>query len=142
MDFEIDGGWKRGAYKKGLKHGLERKFDGPYTNVKNLRKVTLFREDHVDGKVWQCLPGGAFMLGKIDPETEEFCGKNVIYIYPDCKMAICGRFSNGTFISGYMHLIESITIPENTWIPEVEVSKEQVGPLIKRDVSTHSIIGK
>ena len=53
-------------------------------------------------------------LGTVDPDTEEYSGKNVTYIYPDCQMAIIGRFTNGTFISGYMHIIENISMEDNT----------------------------
>ena len=60
---EIEGGWIRCPYKNGCKHGIERTFDGPYPSVKKLRKVALFKEDQVVGNVWQCLPGGAYILG-------------------------------------------------------------------------------
>ena len=140
IDMEIERGWIRCAYKNGCKHGLERTYDGPYANAENLRRVALFKEDKVVGQVWQCLPGGAYMLGTIDPDTEEYDGKIVTYLFPDCKMAIIGRFTNGTFISGYMHTIDSIEIGHG--IPTIHVCPEPLGSLIRRDFATNSIIGK
>ena len=55
-------------------------------------------------------------------------------------MAIIGRFTNGTFISGYMHIIDSISMEQA--IPEIYLCAKPLGSLIKRDVSTNSIIGK
>ncbi len=40
------------------------------------------------------LQGGAFLVGPVDDETEEFSGRNVFYLYPDLKSAICGRFDS------------------------------------------------
>ena len=40
------------------------------------------------------LQGGAFLVGPVDDETEEFSGRNVLYLYPDLKSAICGRFDS------------------------------------------------
>ena len=65
MDMEIEGGWIRCPYKNGCKHGIERIFTGPYPNARGLKRIALFKEDQVVGKVWQCLPGGAQMLGTI-----------------------------------------------------------------------------
>ena len=36
--------------------------------------------------------GGAFLVGPVDEETGQFCGKNILYLYPDLKTAISGRF--------------------------------------------------
>ncbi len=38
--------------------------------------------------------GGAYLVGPVDDVTDEFCGKNVIYLYPDLKTAIAGRFDS------------------------------------------------
>ena len=147
VDMETEGGgWKRVAFKKGLKHGLERSFEGAYPKVNNPKRVACYQEDEIVGPVWKFLPGGAFLLGPVDPETEEFVGKSVVFIYPDCQTAICGRFAHGTFISGYTCTIESIQInlhDDNlSLLPHIKVSMEKLGPMVKRDVSTKSIIGK
>ena len=42
------------------------------------------------------------MVGQVDPETELFSGRNIIYIYPDLFTAIIGRYDNGILISGFM----------------------------------------
>ena len=42
------------------------------------------------------------MVGEVDPETELFSGRNIIYIYPDLLTAIIGRYVNGILISGFM----------------------------------------
>ena len=81
---------------------MERTFHGNYADVKVLQRVAFYCNDQISGVVWQFLVGGALMVGQIDPETELFSGKDVIYIYPDLYTALIGRYDNGTFISGFM----------------------------------------
>ena len=92
--------WAR--YQYGLKHGLERKFHGTYSDAKVLQRVAFYCNDSISGTVWQFLAGGAILVGQVDRETELFSGRDVIYIYPDLFTAIIGRYDNGILVSGFM----------------------------------------
>ena len=51
VDMETEGGgWKRVAFKKGLKHGLERSFGGAYPQVNNPKRVACYQEDEIGTK--------------------------------------------------------------------------------------------
>ena len=111
--------------------------------------MACYQEDQIVGPVWQFLPGNAFLLGPVEESnegTEEFVGKSVLFIYPDCQTAICGRFAHGTFISGYTSTIENIDISgidyDTTFLPQISISPQKLGPLVKRDVSTNTVISK
>ena len=97
--------WAR--YQCGLKHGLERKFHGTYSDAKVLQRVAFYCNDSISGTVWQFLAGGAILVGQVDRETELFSGREVIYIYPDLFTAISGRYDNGILVSGFMCNIQA-----------------------------------
>ena len=82
------------------------------------------------------------MVGKVDPETEQFWGKDIIYIYPDLKTVIIGRFDNGVMISGYMSTIEQVFVDPDTFMLHVSVCKETFGPKMKCDISTQTVISQ
>ena len=92
--------WAR--YQCGLKHGLERKFHGTYSDAKVLQRLAFYCNDSISGTVWQFLAGGAILVGQVDRETELFSGRDVIYIYPDLFTTIIGRYDNGILVSGFM----------------------------------------
>ena len=92
LDIEFpSGGWTRATYSKGLKHGFERKFNGPYPCVESLQRIAFYCNDSII-QVVECLIGGAYLIGKADPETEMINAKDAIYVYPDLQTAIQGRF--------------------------------------------------
>lgn len=142
FDLEESDRWKRAIYHKGLKHGLERTFGGAYTNVENLQRVAFYCNDSTMGLVWECLPGGAYMLGRVDPETELFCGKGIIFIYPDLETTILCRYENGAMVSGYMCQLEEVSVDTETFMLSLRISEKTFGPRLKCDVSTDSVISK
>ena len=116
LDIELpSGGWTRAAYSKGLKHGLERKFDGPYPHAKSLHRIAFYCNDNVIS-ICECLIGGAYLIGKADPETEMINARDAIYVYPDLQTAIQGRFVDGQLISGKMCSIEDVQINPETFM--------------------------
>ena len=66
IDFDEKIGWRRGWYKNGLKHGLERNFAGIYPDSTTVNRVAFYCNDDISGIVWQKLIGGAFMVGIIE----------------------------------------------------------------------------
>ena len=136
------GGWTRGCYSRGLKHGLERKFDSVYGKAGNLRRVAYYCNDQIIGKVWQCLMGGAYLVGTVDSETEKINGKDVIYVYPDLQTAIQGRFVDGHMVSGQMCSVEDAYVDPETQMMTLTVTEEKYGPKLKRDVSTDTVISR
>ena len=39
-------------------------------------------------------------VGKVSSDSNEMSGKDVLYLYPDFRMAIWARYEDGTFING------------------------------------------
>jgi histone-lysine N-methyltransferase SETD7 len=102
--------------------------------------MAFYANDQISSIVWQCLIGGAFLVGKVDPETDTFCGKEIIYLYPDLTTAIFGRFVDGQLISGHMCQLTDAVLDPNTFMLSLSVSEDKVGPRIKRDISTNTKI--
>ena len=116
LDMELpSGGWTRASYSKGLKHGLERKFDGPYPKVQCLQRIAFYDNDSII-QVVECLMGGAYLIGRADPEMEKINDKDAIYVYPDLHTAIHGRYVDDQLISGEMCSIEDVEINPETFM--------------------------
>lgn len=116
IDMELpSGGWTRASYSKGIKHGLERQFNGPYPNVQYLQRIALYNNDSIT-QVVECLTGGSYLIGKAEPEMEMINDKYAIYVYPDLHTAIMGRYVDGQLISGEMCLIEDVDINPETFM--------------------------
>ena len=81
-----------------------------------------------------------FQVGRMDPESETFSGRDVIYIYPDLHTAIIGRYDNGTMILGYMCYLKAAFLDPETNMMQVTVTGT-FGPKMKKDISTSTIIG-
>lgn len=82
------------------------------------------------------------MVGRVDPETELFSTKDVLYIYPDLQTAIIGRYDNGNLISGFMCTLANAWIDAETFMLNVSICSDTYGPRIKCDISTNSVISR
>ena len=140
LDMELpSGGWTRASYSKGLKHGLERKFDGPYPKVQCLQRIAFYDNDSII-QVVECLMGGAYLIGRADPEMEKINDKDAIYVYPDLHTAIHGRYVDDQLISGEMCSIEDVEINPETFM--LSLKGRNMGQPIKLTRKYFSVPGK
>ena len=102
VDFHEQGGfWWRTCYRHGRKHGLSRKFAGSgpsggggsgsskvtqLPENRNFRhglmNVEYYEHDKPLGVSWIGLMGGAFLVGRTDPESGKVSDKEAFYLYP------------------------------------------------------------
>ena len=84
------------------------------------------------------------MVGKLDPENDEFSGKNIIYLYPDLVNGIQGRFVDSKLIAGHICTVKGVELDPKCemLIPKVLVENNDIASTIKikRDVSTKNRI--
>ena len=53
--------------------------------------------------------GGGCITGEVD-ELGRLTGDNLVYIYPDFKTCLQGRFKDGQFISGHQTSLKTVSI--------------------------------
>lgn len=96
VDFHEQGVWWRTNHRHGRKHGLSRKFAGSGSpgssgssvlpenrNFKHgLMSVEYYEHDKPVGVSWIGLMGGAFLIGRTDPESGTVSDKQAFYLYP------------------------------------------------------------
>ena len=146
--------WTQIPYHNGKRHGLSREFrnckpqiPSPCENVyKELLQVSYYQNDRPIGISWRQLVGGSYMVGELDKESEEFSGRNILYLYPDLTSGIIGRFVDSKLITGHTCTVQDSEINDETGMLILKVleNKCDVSAMtkIKRDVSTHTRISK
>ena len=154
MEITGSASWSQTMYCNGERHGISKEFFGcqPRTyfedseSYKNLVQVTYYKKDKPFGVAWRRLIGGAFLVGTLDQETEEFSGNSVIYLYPDLINGIQGQFEDSKLISGYNCVVEETEYNKESGmlVPIVSVAKTGTSfdKVIERDVSTNLRISK
>jgi len=94
-------GWIEGYYKDGIPHGYFREFGSRYNSVHILRSMGRYYRGVLRGWYWQGhYDFSGFTVGKVDDEGK-LTGDDIAYIYPDFKMAIKGKFVDGTLVEGH-----------------------------------------
>lgn len=162
-DFQEHGFWLRASYHQGQRHGLCRKMAGQIaTNSSgssalpvnsNFRYGLMSVENyHLGlpvGQAWQGLMGGAYLVGRLDPDSGKVCDKQGFYIYPDLCTAVRGRFCDGQLISGQAVTITEVGVNPSTWSLEITdceplglVEVPERSKLLRADISTHSRLSK
>ena len=113
---------------------------------KALKQVTYYKNNIPQGIAWKGLIGGAFLVGTLDSYTEEFSGRDVIYLYPDLINGIQGRFEGSRLVAGYHCRVERIEFDPETGLlkPCVAVNESERNQKckIKQDVSTNITISQ
>ena len=86
------------------------------------------------------------MVGELDKDTNEFNGRNVLYLYPDLTTGIIGRFIDSKLIGGHTCNVQAADVNDETGIliPTIlDTSNDRTSMAkIKRDISTHTRISR
>ncbi len=134
----IEGARKEGVSKsvfcKGVLHGITRRFVAARHRKDNLKMVAFFRHGEARGTAWKGLLGGAFLVGPLDAE-EAISGEQAIYVYPDIRTVIVGRFEGDRLVRGRMGTIVGVAFEDFVAVPSVAVDQESDVTVV-RDVST------
>lgn len=121
---------------------MTRHFHAAKDRGDNLRLVAFYHSDRAEGVAWIGLIGGAFLVGPLDQEGK-ISGEECIYIYPDLKTVLCGRFKGSQLVSGYASTIVGVRVANEILVPVV--AKETMGAAratVTRDISTNQRISK
>lgn len=124
-----DGTWITGYAKDSVLHGLCRHYD----QHKQLQYIGITRNGKRFGTCWQILPGGGYIVGKVDAEGE-LSGPNIAYIYPDHRTAFVGVFDKGEMVSAQAVTITGFQTEYNCI--KVPIFTPPSGEFYKREVST------
>ena len=138
----------KGIYHGGKREGMFREFKGckepSYSGlqdvVSNLIQVGYYENDIPVGIAWRRLIGGSYLVGTLDKETEEFSGKNILYLYPDMIWGIEGRFEDSKLKVGQTCIVEDVETEDKSGILMPKVTKKECDIKIKRDISTRDRI--
>ena len=109
-------------------------------------QVVYYKNDTPIGVAWRRLIGGSYLVGKLDKESGEFTGKDVLYLYPDLISGIQGQFEDSKLIAGYNCTVEYVELDKESGVLIPKVTKLQCDTMnnftVKRDVSTSKRISK
>ena len=146
--------WTQTPYHNGKRHGLSREFRGCKPQFastcehfyKELLQVSYYQNDIPIGISWRQLIGGSYMVGELDKESEEFSGRNILYLYPDLTSGIRGRFVDSKLITGQTCTVQDAELYNETGMLILKLLENNCDisamTKIKRDESTHTRISK
>jgi len=123
------GEWIVGYAKDDVLHG----FCTYYSQEKKLQKIGITRNGRLFGTCWKILPGGGFIVGKVDAEGE-FTGSNIAYIFTDHKTAFLGEFRDGEMTQAQAVNIIGLTNEYKAVV--VPLFSTPQGPTYRKEVST------
>jgi len=124
-----DGSWITGYAKESVLHGFCRYYD----KDKKLQYMGITRNGKLFGTCWKILPGGGYMVGKVDAEGE-FTGPNIAYIYPDNCTAFLGMFEKGDMVRTQAVTLRGFDTEYNCI--KVPIFSKPYGEFFKKEVST------
>ena len=129
---------------------MTRRFGRAKSRNDNLRFVAFYHSGIAQGPAWIGLLGGAYLVGPLDKDSggsdgsaPGVTGDHCIYIYPDLKTAIVGKFEKSQLIEGCATTIVGTRIENHILVPIVEELK--IGGsnmVVTRDVSTNQRISR
>ena len=83
---------------------------------------------------WSLLPGGGFVVGKVNEEGELTGEDSIAYIYPDLVTCLVGRFRAGVFLRGVRGRVTGVRQHYSCIkVPQFELDDSE---LYEREVST------
>jgi len=129
----VDSTWITGFAKDSVLHGFCKYYD----QDKKLRFIGITRNGKRFGTCWQLLPGGGYIVGKVDAEGE-LSGPSIAYIYPDHRTAFVGVFDKGEMVKTQAVTITGFETEYNCI--KVPIFTPPTGDFYKREVSTNSWI--
>jgi len=139
----VNTGWIEGYYKDGVPHGFYREFGNRYNLINILRSMGRYYRGVLRGWCWRGhYDFSGFLVGQVDDEGS-FTGEDIAYLYPDFKMAIKGKFLDGTLIEGHQCDIIGSYMDNGIMIP---VFGEPRGPSFEyeqpsiRNIALHPLL--
>ena len=123
---------------------MTRRFGKALARNDNLRLVAFYHGGTVVGPAWIGLVGGAYLVGPVPEDGAGVTGNSCIYIYPDLKAAIVGRFEDSHLIEGRAVTIVGTRMENHILVPVVEELGAGVPAnlVVTRDVSTNQRISR
>jgi len=87
----ITGKWVIGYAKDSVLHGFCKFYDAD----KKFEMAGMSRNGKPFGTCWKLMPGGGYIVGRVDPECE-FTGNSIAFIFPDYRTCFHGAFENSS----------------------------------------------
>ena len=100
---------------------MSRRFVNAKSRTDNLRLVAYYSSGKAVGTAWLGLIGGGYLVGPLDQDSK-VSGDHCIYIYPDLKTAICGKFDGSNLVSGFPTTIIGTRVENEIVVPVVAMT--------------------